>query len=424
MSSAQHVFSGTYDVLIVGAGHAGAQAAALLRQEKFSGRIGLLGDELYPPYERPPLSKEYMAGEKPFEHILIRPESFWNERQVDLLLGRCVLKVDPQSHRVVLVDGRTLSYGRLIWATGGAPRALSCSGADVQGVHSIRTRADVDAIMAKLEHVRHVVIIGGGYIGLEAAAVLSRLGKTVTLLETLDRVLARVAGVELSRFYEKEHRSHGVDLRTLTTVDCIEAREGSVCGVLMRGGERISTDLVIVGIGIVPAVVPLLSAGAAGNNGVDVDAYCRASLPDIYAIGDCAAHFNPFANGARVRVESVQNANDQARVAVQHILGMATEYEALPWFWSNQYDLKLQTAGLSTGHDESILRGDPVSRSFSIVYLRSGKVIALDCVNAPKDYVQGRTLVQMGASPPRTQLADPQVLLKTLAPVKPIPPLA
>jgi 3-phenylpropionate/trans-cinnamate dioxygenase ferredoxin reductase subunit len=365
-----------------------------------------------------------MAGEKRFEHILIRPESFWNERQVDLLLGRRVLKVDPQSHRVVLADGRTLSYGRLIWATGGAPRTLTCSGADVQGVHSIRTRADVDAIMAKLEHVRHVVIIGGGYIGLEAAAVLSRLGKSVTLLETLDRVLARVAGVELSRFYEKEHRSHGVDLRTLTTVDCIEASEGTACGVLMRSGERISTDLVIVGIGIVPAVVPLLSAGAAGSNGVDVDAYCRASLPDIYAIGDCAAHFNPFANGARVRVESVQNANDQARVAVQHILGMATEYEALPWFWSNQYDLKLQTAGLSTGHDESILRGDPASRSFSIIYLRSGKVIALDCVNAPKDYVQGRTLVQMGASPPRTQLADPQVLLKTLAPVKPIPPLA
>jgi 3-phenylpropionate/trans-cinnamate dioxygenase ferredoxin reductase subunit len=424
VSSDQHVVSGDYDVLIAGAGHAGAQAAALLRQGKFAGRIGLLGDEIYPPYERPPLSKEYMAGEKRFEHILIRPESFWNERQVDLLLGRRVLQVEPHSHRVVLADGRTLSYGRLIWATGGAARTLTCSGAEVQGVHSIRTRADVDAIMAKLENIRHVVIIGGGYIGLEAAAVLNRLGKTVTLLEALDRVLARVAGVELSRFYEQEHRSHGVDVRTLAAVDCIEARDGKACGVLMRNGERISADLVIVGIGIVPAVAPLLSAGAAGSNGVDVDAYCRTSLSAIYAIGDCAAHPNPFANGARIRVESVQNANDQARVAVQHIMGAATAYQALPWFWSDQYDLKLQTAGLSSGHDETVLRGDPTRRSFSIIYLRSGKVIALDCVNAPKDYLQGRTLVQMGASPQRVQLADPQVPLKALAQVQPLPPLA
>jgi 3-phenylpropionate/trans-cinnamate dioxygenase ferredoxin reductase component len=423
VSSDQHVVSGEYDVLIAGAGHAGAQAAALLRQGKFAGRIGLLGDEIYPPYERPPLSKEYMAGEKRFEHILIRPESFWNERQVDLLLGRRVLQVEPHSHRVVLADGRTLSYGRLIWATGGAARTLTCSGAEVQGVHSIRTRADVDAIMAKLENIRHVVIIGGGYIGLEAAAVLNRLGKTVTLLEALDRVLARVAGVELSRFYEQEHRSHGVDVRTFAAVDCIEARDGKACGVLMRNGERISADLVIVGIGIVPAVAPLLSAGAAGSNGVDVDAYCRTSLSSIYAIGDCAAHPNPFANGMRIRVESVQNANDQARVAVQHIMGAATAYQALPWFWSDQYDLKLQTVGLSSGHDETVLRGDPTRRSFSIIYLKSGKVIALDCVNAPKDYLQGRTLVQMGASPQRVQLADSQVPLKALAQAQPLPPL-
>jgi len=423
VSSDQHVVSGEYDVLIVGAGHAGAQAAALLRQGKFAGRIGLLGDEIYPPYERPPLSKEYMAGEKPFEHILIRPESFWNERQVDLLLGRRVLQVDPHSHRVILAEGRTLSYGRLIWAAGGAARTLTCSGADVQGVHGIRTRADVDAIMAKLENIRHVVIIGGGYIGLEAAAVLNRLGKTVTLLEALDRVLARVAGIELSRFYEQEHRSHGVDVRTLAAVDCIEARDGKACGVLMRNGERISADLVIVGIGIVPAVAPLLSAGAAGSNGVDVDTYCRTSLSSIYAIGDCAAHPNPFANGMRIRVESVQNANDQARVAVQHIMGAATAYQALPWFWSDQYDLKLQTVGLSSGHDETVLRGDPTRRSFSIIYLKSGKVIALDCVNAPKDYLQGRTLVQMGASPQRVQLADSQVPLKALAQAQPLPPL-
>lgn len=400
-----------YDVLIVGAGHAGAQAAISLRQSGFEGSIGMIGDEKDPPYERPPLSKEYFAGDKPFERILIRPAAFWEERNIDMLLGKRVKSVDPAG-KFVTVGGEEIGYDKLIWCTGGSPRMLTCNGAEADNVHAVRRRADVDAMMAKMDSVRHVTIIGGGYIGLEAAAVLTKFGKTVVLLEALDRVLARVAGEPLSRFYEAEHRAHGVDLRTGARMDCIKVADGKATAVLMADGERIETDMVIVGIGIVPETGPLIAAGAVGGNGVDVDEYCRTSLPDIYAIGDCAAHANRFAGGATMRLESVQNANDQAKTAVSHIVGKGEPYNAVPWFWSNQYDLKLQTVGLSTGFDDVVVRGDPDSRSFSVVYLKGGKVIALDCVNAVKDYVQGRAHVLSGAALDKEQLADPTVPLK------------
>ena len=400
-----------YDVLIVGAGHAGAQAAISLRQLGFEGSVAMIGDEKDPPYERPPLSKEYFAGDKSFDRILIRPASFWDERKVDMLLGRRVKAVDVAAKTVIVGDDQ-IGYGKLIWATGGSPRMLTCNGADAPNVHAVRRRDDVDAMMAKLDQINHVTVIGGGYIGLEAAAVLTKLGKKVVLLEALDRVLARVAGEELSRFYEAEHRSHGVDLRTGARMDCIEITDGKATAVLMEDGERIETDMVIVGIGIIPETGPLIAAGAAGGNGVDVDEYCRTSLPDIYAVGDCAAHANRFARGAQIRLESVQNANDQAKTAVQHILGKEEPYDAVPWFWSNQYDLKLQTVGLSTGHDQTILRGDPATRSFSVLYLKAGKLIALDCVNAVKDYVQGRAHVLSGAVLDQAQLANPSVPLK------------
>jgi 3-phenylpropionate/trans-cinnamate dioxygenase ferredoxin reductase subunit len=400
-----------YDVLIVGGGHAGAQAAISLRQAGFDGSVGLIGDEKEPPYERPPLSKEYFAGEKTFERILIRPATFWAERKVDMLLGKRVKSVDPVG-KFVSAGGDEIGYGKLIWCTGGSPRMLTCNGADAGNVHAVRRRDDVDAMMARLDSVSHVTIIGGGYIGLEAAAVLTKFGKTVVLLEALDRVLARVAGEDLSRFYEAEHRAHGVDLRTGARMDCIEVVDGKATAVLMADGERIATDMVIVGIGIVPETGPLIAAGAAGGNGVDVDEYCRTSLPDIYAVGDCAAHANRFAGGAHMRVESVQNANDQAKTAVAHILGKEEPYDAVPWFWSNQYDLKLQTVGLSVGFDQTVLRGDPATRSFSIVYLKGGKVIALDCVNMVKDYVQGRAHVLSGAMLDIAQLGDASVPLK------------
>ena len=401
-----------FDVLIVGAGHGGAQAAIALRQLKFAGTIAIVGDEPEYPYERPPLSKDYLAGEKAFERIMIRPATFWAERAVEMLLGRRVAAVDPAAHQVTLEDGESLSYGSLIWATGGSPRQLTCAGHDLGGVHSVRSRADVDAMMAELARVERVAVIGGGYIGLEAAAVLTKLGKKVVLLEALDRVLARVAGEPVSRFYEAEHRAHGVDVRTGVTVACITETNGSATGVRLAGGEMLPAEMVIVGIGIVPAVAPLRAAGAAGGNGVDVDPFCRTSLPDIFAIGDCAAHASRFAGGARIRLESVQNANDQATTAAKAIAGAPVPYDAVPWFWSNQYDLKLQTVGISTGYDDLVVRGDPETRHFSTIYLKDGAVIALDCINAVKDYVQGRALVAQSAPISRERLGDSSIPLK------------
>ncbi|HQD98445.1 MAG: hypothetical protein RL702_981 [Pseudomonadota bacterium] len=402
-----------YDVLIVGAGQGGAYAAITLRQQGFEGTIGMVGRESEPPYERPPLSKEYMLGDKTWDRLLIRPADFWEGKAIDLLLGTEVTSVDPATQTVTTADGRTIGYGELIWATGGDPRRLSCAGADLPGVHGVRNRADADAILAELGEVSRVVVIGGGYIGLEAAAVLRKLGKEVTLLEVLPRVLARVAGPQLSEFYEAEHRAHGVDLRTGVGVDSIEG-ETRVTGVKLADGSVIDCQMVIVGIGIVPAVGPLLAAGAAGGNGVDVDEYCRTSLPHVWAIGDCAAHANRFAEGAIMRLESVQNANDQASCVAKAILGDPQPYGATPWFWSNQYDLKLQTVGLSAGHDTTVLRGDPGARSFSVIYLKGGKLIAIDAVNAVKDYVQARKLVEEGAAIEAVDLADTTRPLKEL----------
>lgn len=403
-----------FDIVIVGAGHGGAQAAIALRQAKFEGTIAVIGDEPELPYERPPLSKEYFSGEKAFERILIRPAAFWAERTIEMLLNRRVVAVDPVAHSVTTADGATIGYGQLIWAAGGSPRRIGCAGNDLIGVHTVRTRADADRMLAELDGVEQAVVIGGGYIGLEAAAVLAKFGKKVVLLEALDRVLARVAGEPLSRFYEAEHRAHGVDVRLGAAVECIEG-EGRVSGVRMQDGEVIPAQMVIVGIGIVPAVEPLIAAGAQGGNGVAVDHQCRTSLPDIFAIGDCALHANRFANDMPIRLESVQNANDQATLVAKTIMGQELAYDAVPWFWSNQYDLKLQTVGLSTGHDAAILRGEPANRSFSVIYLKEGRVIALDCVNATKDYVQGRKLVVERLSQNPAALADASVSLKELA---------
>jgi 3-phenylpropionate/trans-cinnamate dioxygenase ferredoxin reductase subunit len=402
------------DVVIVGAGHGGAQCAIALRQGGFTGSIVMIGREPEPPYERPPLSKEYFAREKTFDRLYIRPPAFWEEKGIELHLNTEVTAVDPAKKALSLSNGKSLTYGKLVWATGGDPRRLSCPGSDLAGLHPVRTRADCDQLMGEIDGgVKNIVVIGGGYIGLEAAAVLTKLGCKVTLLEALPRVLARVAGEQLSAFYEKEHRDHGVDLRTGVAVEGLVG-EGRVSGVKLADGTVIPADAVIVGIGIVPAVGALIAAGASGGNGVDIDEYCRTSLPDIYAIGDCAAFAADYAGGTVMRVESVQNANDQATCVAKAILGDEHAYKAFPWFWSNQYDLRLQTAGLSVGYDQTVLRGNPDDRSFSVVYLKGGKVIALDCVNMVKDYVQGRKLVEAGASPDLAQLADAGVPLKEL----------
>jgi 3-phenylpropionate/trans-cinnamate dioxygenase ferredoxin reductase subunit len=312
--------------------------------------------------------------------------------------------------------GESIGYRSLIWATGGEPRRLRCEGDHLHGVHTIRTRADVDRLESELATTERVVVVGGGYIGLEAAAVLRKFGKQVTLIEALDRVLARVAGEPLSRFFEEEHRAHGVQIRLNASVTALEGdAAGRVRGVRLADGEVLPAEMVVVGIGIIPAVEPLLAAGAEGGNGVTVDDHCRTSLPDVFAIGDCAAHPNRFAAGATIRIESVQNANDQATLVARALTGAPEPYVAVPWFWSNQYDLKLQTVGLSTGHDATVTRGDPATRSFSVVYLKDGAVIALDCVNATRDYVQGRALVVGGQRVDPERLADATVPLKELA---------
>jgi 3-phenylpropionate/trans-cinnamate dioxygenase ferredoxin reductase subunit len=402
------------EIVIVGTGHGGTQAALALRQQGFAGSIMMIGRDSEPPYERPPLSKEYLAGEKPFERILIRPPPFWPERDIELRLETNVGKIDPAAKALTVSGGETVSYGTLIWAAGGDARRLSCPGAQLGGIHAVRDKADADALRSDIDAgARRAVVVGGGYIGLEAAAVLIKLGCEVVLLEMLDRVLARVAGEDLSRFYEAEHRAHGVDLRLGAEIEAIEGDE-RVTGVRLADGGTIACDVVVVGIGIVPAVGPLIAAGAAGANGVEVDPFCRTSLPDVYAIGDCAAHANPWADGAVIRLESVQNAHDMASTAAHAILGDPRAYEAMPWFWSNQYDLRLQTVGLSLGHDATVLRGDPASRSFSVIYLKAGRVIALDCVNKTKDYVQGRKLIEARAVIASERLMEAETPLKEL----------
>jgi 3-phenylpropionate/trans-cinnamate dioxygenase ferredoxin reductase subunit len=408
-----------HDVLIVGGGQAGAQAAISLRQGGFAGSITIVGEEIDAPYERPPLSKDYLAGDKTADRLALRPPAFWAERNVTLLLGRHVTAVDAAARVVTTASGATLDYGALIWAAGGHPRALPVPGGDLPGVHVIRSRVDVDRLTTDLTTTSEVVIVGGGYIGLEAAAVLVKAGKTVTVLEAQDRVLARVAAAPVSRFYEAEHRAHGVDVRLNVRIDAIDAAGGRVAGVMTDRGT-IAAQVVIVGIGLIPAVAALAAAGAATSNGVEVDDHCRTSLPDVFAIGDCAHHANTFADGAGIRLESVQNAIDQAKVVAGVILGAPRPYHAVPWFWSNQYDLKLQTVGLSAGHDATIVRGDPANRSWSLVYLRGGRVIALDCINAARDFVQGRALVEFdrgaGLAADPALLADSSVPLKSLLP--------
>ncbi|WP_151816189.1 NAD(P)/FAD-dependent oxidoreductase [Acinetobacter soli] len=403
-----------YDVIIVGTGHAGAQAAVALRQQGFTGSILMIGEELHLPYERPPLSKEYFSGEKTFERILLRPEQFWQDKKIDLKLGQRVIQIDAQSHRILTQQNYEYHYNKLIWATGGKPRRLSCEGAALEGIHYIRNREDVDRINQELDRVQKCVIIGGGYIGLEAASALRKINRDVTLVEGQSRVLARVAGPIISDFYQQYHQEKGVEFYLGQGVDYLEGDQGRVHTVILANGTRIATDMVIVGIGLNPEVNVLVEAGAAFSNGIETDRRCRTSLVDIFAIGDCANHENFFADGQRIRLESVQNANDQAMIVTKEILDKGEDYAAVPWFWSNQYDLKLQTIGLSIGYDQEILRGEPDSGSFTVIYLREGKIIAIDCVNRPADFIQGKAIIQQSIYIPIEQLSDHSQALKDM----------
>ncbi|MGL4542809.1 MAG: NAD(P)/FAD-dependent oxidoreductase [Polymorphobacter sp.] len=414
-----------FEVLIVGAGQAGAQVAISLRMAGFDGSIALVGAEPDAPYERPPLSKEFLAGDKTAERLQLRPADFWATKAITLRLGERVTSVDAATHSVATDKGAALSYRHLVWATGGPPRALPVPGGDLAGVHVIRTRIEVEALRREAATATNIVIVGGGYIGLEAAAVLAKQGKHVTVLEAMDRVLARVAGEPVSRFYEARHRAHGVTIMLDAKIIALEG-DGRVNAVRTAGGT-LPADLVIVGIGIVPAIAELAAAGAKVSNGVEVDDLCRTSLPDVFAVGDCAHHVNSFAHGGDrsqggVRLESVQNAIDQAKTVASVITGAPKPYHAVPWFWSNQYDLKLQTVGLSGGHDASVVRGDPASGSWSLVYLKQGRVIALDCINAARDFVQGKALVDAGVM--QGLVVDVELLKNTDVPLKSLLPAA
>ncbi|TCD06577.1 NAD(P)/FAD-dependent oxidoreductase [Erythrobacteraceae bacterium CFH 75059] len=403
------------DVVIVGSGHAGAQTAIVLRQCGFAGSVLMLTRDRHLPYERPPLSKDYLQGARLFERIMLRPASFWEERAITIRTGANVADVDPARRAVTLSSGERIGYGQLVWAAGGDPRMLSCPGSHLEGIHAVRSRDDLDRLRADLDAgASRVVVVGGGYIGLETAAVLRALGRDVTLVEAEDRLLSRVAGAELSQFFLREHRAHGVNVVLSAQVDALTGRAGRVEAARLDIGEELACDVVVVGIGIVPAVGPLIAAGAVGANGVDVDEYCRTSLPHVFAIGDCAAHANPYADYEIIRLESVQNAMDMAGVAARTICGDPQPYRSLPWFWSNQYDLRLQTVGLSAGHDTAVVRGRMQERTFSILYLKEGRVRALDCVNATRDYAQGRRLVEQRAEIDPDLLADTSVPLKDM----------
>jgi len=397
-------------VVIVGASHAAAQAVDSLRREGHTGRMVLVGDEPQLPYQRPPLSKKYLSGELSAERLWIRPAGFYEQQRCELVLGRRVTSIDRHEPSVILEDGSRLAYGRLLLATGSRARTCEVPGAELAGIHSLRTLGDVDAIRADIAPGRRVVIVGAGYIGLECAASLVKLGLSVTILEMADRVMSRVVAPEMSEFYAAEHRAHGVDIHLGRRVLAFEG-SGRVAAVACDGGQRFAADLVIVGIGIVPNVELAAEVGIDCDNGIAVDGHCRTCDPRIYAIGDCTSHPSPL-YGRRIRLESVDNAFEQAKTAAANLCGREVVHDKVPWFWSDQYELKLQIVGLSQGYDRVILRGDPAGRSFSCCYLRGDQLIALDAVNQVKDFMAARKLVADRARFDLSRLADPGVGLR------------
>ena len=392
-------------IVMVGGGQAAAQAILTLRQKKFDGRITLVGEEDLPPYQRPPLSKKYLAGELARERLFLRPPAFYEKNRVEMRLGVRAEELDPDRRRVRLDDGGSLEYDGLLLATGSRVRRLDIPGSDLPGIHYVRNVADVDRISAAIEPGNRLVVVGAGYIGLEVAAVAVTRGLKVTVLEAVDRVMARVVCPEVSQFYFDYHTRSGVDVRCGTMIDCFVGN-GHVEAVTAAGGEQFPCDLAIVGIGIEPVEEPASGAGLACEDGIRVDDYARTDDEAIVAAGDCTNHPS-LLYGHRVRLESVQNAIDQAKVAAASLMGDDQPYDTVPWFWSDQYDVKLQIAGLSRNHDRVVLRGDPSTNSFAAFYLRDGNLLAVDAVNSPKEFMLGKRLIMQRAAPAPERLADP-----------------
>ncbi|WP_162854628.1 NAD(P)/FAD-dependent oxidoreductase [Sphingobium estronivorans] len=398
------------DVLVIGGGHAGAHLAISLRQKGFSGTITVVSDEPTLPYDRPPLSKAYLIGNMQIDRLLLRDNAYWTEQQVHFELGCRVSVLDTAHKQVELEDGRAIAFQWCVLATGGKVRSLVCPGSELGGIHYLRTVADVDAIRHGLENGGRLGIIGAGYVGLEVAAAAREMGHDVAVIEAQDRVLQRVTSPIVSDFFERQHRARGVALHLGAQVAAFVG-EGRVSAVRLASGEDIPVDLAIVGIGIDAEATLAEKAGIACDSGVLVDEYCRTSAEAVLAIGDCARHPNDFAGGLW-RLESVQHAMDSAAIAADTIMDAPTEYRALPTFWSDQFDLKLQSAGLNKDADEIIVRGDSQDGPFAALYLKEGRIISIDAINSPKDFMGARSLIIKGAMPDRTQLADMSIALK------------
>ena len=400
-------------VVIVGAGQAGFQVADSLRQSGYDGPITLVGEEPHPPYQRPPLSKAYLLGDSEAERLKFRADDFYEKHAIDLRLSTRVTAIDPAEKTVTLSDSEILTYDFLVLATGARVRKIPVPGADLDGIFYLKTLDDVDRIETALASAEKVAVVGAGFIGLEFAAVASKLGKSVTVFEAMDRVLARVSPPVISDYYTRVHEAHGVRILTGAGVSAFTGSEGKVAAITLADGEEVACDLVVVGIGVIPNVELAADAGIGCDNGIIVDGNGRTSDPAIFAAGDCAAYEHPFA-GARIRLESVQNACDQGRSVAAAIAGKDETYDVVPWFWSDQYDLKLQMAGLSTNCDQAIVRGDMDSNRFSVFHYRDGVFRALDAVNKGADYLMARKLLAAGKGPTPEQAADESFPLKSL----------
>lgn len=398
-------------VVVIGGGQAAASLVARLRSKGYDGSLTLVGDEAVPPYQRPPLSKAYLLGDMALERLFLRPESFYTDQNIDLTLGTEATAIDRAARQVTLSDGRQLPYDALALCTGASPRRLPAAiGGDLPGVHVVRSLADVDAMAPRIREGARALIVGGGYIGLEAAAVCAKLGLSVTLVEAAERILQRVASAETSDYFRALHQAHGVTIREGLGLARLTG-DSHVTGAVLSDGSELAVDLVIVGVGVAPATALAEAAGLTLDNGIAVDAQGRSSDPAIWAAGDCAAFPGP--DGAPMRLESVGNAIDMAEAVADAMLGSDAPYQPKPWFWSDQYDVKLQIAGLGTGHDRIVTRpGAGLVRSHW--YYRGDQLIALDAMNDPRAYMVGKRLIEAGKTADPAVVADPDSDLKAL----------
>jgi 3-phenylpropionate/trans-cinnamate dioxygenase ferredoxin reductase subunit len=400
----------TERVVIIGAGQACVQAVTTLRAEGFAGAITIVGDEPYPPYQRPPLSKAYLAGTFERERLFLKPQAFYAESRCELVLDTTAVRIDRETNAVELANGRMVSYDKLLLATGSRVRRIAVQGENLPGIFYLRGIADVDALRATFAAGKRLAVVGGGYIGLEVASIAVKCGLDVTVFESLDRVMARAVSPEMSAFYERIHREARVRIEVNTTVQAFEG-SGRLEAV-WACGKPYPADVALVGIGIMPNVELAQGAGLPCDDGIVVDDCARTTDPQIFAAGDCTRHIGR--DGALIRLESVQNAIDQAKHAALAMVGKPLPYREVPWFWSDQYDLKLQIAGLARGADVLVRRGEPAARKFAVFHLREGRIAAVEAVNAAPEYIVGRKLIADGTRVTHERLADTAVPMKSI----------